>query len=119
MSQQSFGQKAVGLSFNPSGDAGVTQCKQHFATAIDQMNDLRNSTSNPEVKRMAQLLNEWDEHWDSDNCPPEQLIVSAKIDNKFTSMPSWLKDYRLWHPDKINACFASKHIKNGATNEQV
>lgn len=69
--------------------------------------------------RMAQLLNEWDEHWDSDNHPPEQLIVSAKINNKFTSMPSWLKDYRLWRPDKINACFASKHIKNGATNEQV
>ena len=55
MTQQTFGQKAVGLSFNPSGDAGVIRCKQHFATAIDQMNDLRNSASSPEVKRMASV----------------------------------------------------------------
>ena len=44
MTQQTFGQKAVGLSFNPSGDAAVHECKQRFADAIDQMNDLRNST---------------------------------------------------------------------------
>lgn len=36
-----FGQKAVGLTFNPSGDDAVAQCKQGFATLIDQMNDLR------------------------------------------------------------------------------
>ena len=50
MTQQTFGQKAVGLSFNPSGDDAVSECKQHFADAIDQMNDLRNSASSPEVK---------------------------------------------------------------------
>ena len=55
MTQQTFGQKAVGLSFNPSGDAGVINCKQHFATAIDQLNDLRTSTDSPEVKRMASI----------------------------------------------------------------
>ena len=55
MTQQTFGQKAVGLSFNPSGDDAVAQCKQRFADAIDQMNDLRNSASSPEVKRMASI----------------------------------------------------------------
>lgn len=40
-----FGQKAVGLTFNPSGDDAVAKCKQMFADAIDQMHDLR--TGNP------------------------------------------------------------------------
>ena len=55
MTQQTFGQKAVGLSFNPSGDDAVSECKQRFAVAIDQMNDLRTSSSSPEVKRMASV----------------------------------------------------------------
>ena len=38
-----------------SGDDAVAQCKQRFADAIDQMNDLRNSASSPEVKRMASV----------------------------------------------------------------
>ena len=51
-----FGEKAVGLSFNPSGDDAVTQAKRTFALAIDQMNDLRNDpTSSAEVKRMASV----------------------------------------------------------------
>ena len=53
--QQSFGQKAVGLSFNPSGDDLVGQCKQKFADSIDQLNDLRNSTTSGEVKRMCSV----------------------------------------------------------------
>lgn len=39
--QLSFGQKAVGLTFNPSGDDAVARCKQTFADAIDQMHELR------------------------------------------------------------------------------
>ncbi|MCF0074004.1 hypothetical protein LZD49_26215 [Dyadobacter sp. CY261] len=54
MSQQSFGQKAVGLSFNPSGDDAVSKAKQIFADAIDQLNELRN-TGTPEVKRLASI----------------------------------------------------------------
>lgn len=50
-----FGERAVGLTFNPSGDDAVAQCKAEFARAIDRMNDLRNSTDNPEVKRMASV----------------------------------------------------------------
>lgn len=51
----SFGERAVGLAFNPSGDPEVYACKSTFARAIDQMNDLRNSTADPEVKRHASI----------------------------------------------------------------
>jgi hypothetical protein len=50
-----FGQKAVGLNFNPSGDDAVGQAKQKFADAIDQLNDLRNSTTSGEVKRLCSI----------------------------------------------------------------
>lgn len=50
-----FGQKAVGLTFNPSGDDAVARCKQAFADAIDQLNDLRNAAADPEVKRMCSV----------------------------------------------------------------
>jgi len=36
-----FGEKMVGLSFNPSGDDAVAQCKTAFAKQIDGMDDLR------------------------------------------------------------------------------
>lgn len=55
MTAPTFGQKAVGLSFNPSGDDAVANCKQEFATCIDRLNDLRNATVSPEVKRMASV----------------------------------------------------------------
>ena len=55
MSDQSFGEKAVGLSFNPSGDDAVAACKREFAATIDRMNDLRATSDNPEVKRMASV----------------------------------------------------------------
>ncbi len=48
----SFGQKAVGLSFNPSGDPNVNQIKTIFAEAIDALNFLRNGSKNGEVARM-------------------------------------------------------------------
>jgi hypothetical protein len=51
----SFGEKAVGLTFNPSGEDAVSKCKAEFAAAIDRMNDLRNATDNTEVKRMASI----------------------------------------------------------------
>lgn len=55
MSEQTFGQKAVGLGFNPSNDDAVYQCKSEFATVIDRMNDLRLTSDNAEVKRMASI----------------------------------------------------------------
>lgn len=49
-----FGQKAVGLNFNPSGDDAVSQAKQTIANAIDQMNDFRNNPDTcPGAKRHA------------------------------------------------------------------
>ena len=46
--------------------------------------------------RMAELLEEWDETWDSHHMPEPH--VTAKQDNKFAKWPSWLLNYR--HPDK-------------------
>jgi hypothetical protein len=53
--EQTFGEKAVGFSFNPSGDDSVAQCKALFAACIDTMNNLREFHNNPEVKRMASI----------------------------------------------------------------
>ena len=53
--QLTFGQKAVGLTFNPSGDDAVAQCKQGFANEIDRMNDLRSKSESPEQKRLASV----------------------------------------------------------------
>jgi len=55
MSDQTFGQKAVGLSFNPSGDDAVTMVKTDAAKMIDDMNDLRVGSDSGEKKRMAAL----------------------------------------------------------------
>ncbi len=53
--EMTYGEQAVGLTFNPSNDDAVAQCKQEFAAVIDRMNDLRNSTNNVEMKRMASV----------------------------------------------------------------
>ena len=54
--QMTFGQRAVGLTFNPSADDAVAQCKALLAVAIDQMNDFRNApTTTPEAKRLASI----------------------------------------------------------------
>jgi hypothetical protein len=51
-----YGEMAVGLTFNPSNDDAVAQCKAEFARVIDRMNDLRNSMgSNPEIARMCSV----------------------------------------------------------------
>lgn len=50
----SFGQKAVGLTFNPSGNTEVHEAKTVMALAIDQMNNLRLSPKTcPGAKRHA------------------------------------------------------------------
>ena len=50
-----FGEKAVGLTFNPSNNSDVDFCKRGFAEMIDQMNVLRFSTTDKEVLRMASI----------------------------------------------------------------
>ena len=51
----SFGEKAVGISFNPSQDVAVDRIKAGFAELIDEMNDLRNETTSGEVKRLCSV----------------------------------------------------------------
>lgn len=36
-----FGEKAVGLSFNPSGNSDVQKVKEMYAAVIDHLNNLR------------------------------------------------------------------------------
>lgn len=50
-----YGQKAVGLTFNPSNDDKVAMCKQRYADLIDEMNELRNRTVSQEVERMCSI----------------------------------------------------------------
>lgn len=50
-----FGEKAVGLSFNPSGDADVVTLKKAYAGVIDQLNTIRENDQNPEVKRLCSV----------------------------------------------------------------
>jgi hypothetical protein len=50
-----FGQRAVGYSFNPSGSGTVFHIKDKFAEAIDYLNDLRQEFDNPEIKRMLSI----------------------------------------------------------------
>jgi len=47
-------------------------------------------------QKMADLLFEWDETWDSSSVPSP--FVTARKNNRFTKWPSWLLNYR--HPDK-------------------
>ena len=51
-----YGEKAVGLTFNPSNDDAVAQCKAEFAKVIDRMNELRHTVNtNPEIARMCSI----------------------------------------------------------------
>lgn len=48
-----FGEKAVGLTFNPGGSALVDEIKKAYANVIDTLNNIRNGTDSPEVARLA------------------------------------------------------------------
>lgn len=50
-----FGEKAVGLSFNPSQDENVKMLKERYAAIIDHLNDLRNATEDGETKRLLSV----------------------------------------------------------------
>jgi hypothetical protein len=47
-----YGERAVGLSFNPSGDKGVEKLKKLYAEIIDICNDERNRSHDSERKRL-------------------------------------------------------------------
>lgn len=46
-----FGEKAVGLTFNPGGSAVVHTIKTLYAAVIDELNTARNAATSPEAKR--------------------------------------------------------------------
>lgn len=51
-----YGEKAVGLSFNPSGDPAVHRCKVEFAAVIDHMHELRMANmGSSDIHRMASI----------------------------------------------------------------
>lgn len=50
-----YGEKAVGLTFNPGGHAQVNEIKKDFALVIDHINFIRENSSDAEVKRMCSI----------------------------------------------------------------
>jgi hypothetical protein len=58
--QLTFGEKAVGLTFNPSNDAHVQKIKEQFAAAIDTLSQLRGDGQSgertPESAEVARML---------------------------------------------------------------
>lgn len=50
-----FGEKAVGLTFNPSNDPDVQAVKEAFAKAIDLCNDLRAKHGQCEKSRLLSV----------------------------------------------------------------
>lgn len=57
--QLTFGEKAVGLTFNPGGNPKVEAIKKSFAATIDLLQDYRagnpNEEKHPEVSRMLSV----------------------------------------------------------------
>jgi len=51
----SYGEKAVGLTFNPGNSDAVHYAKHKYAELIDQMNNLRNTSTSSEQKRLASV----------------------------------------------------------------
>lgn len=50
-----FGERAVGLSFNPGGNPAVNEIKRATADYIDYLNNARNRADDQDVKRMLSL----------------------------------------------------------------
>lgn len=55
MSDLTFGQKAVGLTFNPSSMPQVDKIKSLFAEIIDELNNLRNEVPPGEALRLCSI----------------------------------------------------------------
>lgn len=53
--EMTYGEKAVGLTFNPSGNALVQEVKEAYAKIIDICNNIRTGTEDNEVKRLMSI----------------------------------------------------------------
>ena len=50
-----YGQRAVGMTFNPGGHHQVNEIKSKCADIIDYVNWIRETSDDPEVKRMCSI----------------------------------------------------------------
>lgn len=48
-----FGEKAVGLTFNPGNNPDVDEVKKLYAAIIDKLNDMRGENRNEQARRMS------------------------------------------------------------------
>ena len=55
VNEQTYGQKAVGINFNPSNDDAISICKKRYADLIDEMNDLIAITDSEQQKRLCSI----------------------------------------------------------------
>lgn len=55
MSEISYGERAVGLSFNPGGNPDVDELKHQFALVIDFLDQMRAKANTAEKKRLASI----------------------------------------------------------------
>lgn len=55
-SNATFGQKAVGLKFNPSNDDAIAETKQLFADLIDRANNGRKNANGPGQARHYSIV---------------------------------------------------------------
>ena len=51
----SFGEKAVGINFNPGGDENVNKIKTLYAEIIDYCNGMEQHNLNPEAIRLFEI----------------------------------------------------------------
>lgn len=55
MREMTYGEKAVGLTFNPSGDAKVKEVKEAYANVIDLLAELRTEAGQGEKGRLLSV----------------------------------------------------------------
>lgn len=53
--EQTYGERAVGLGFNPSGEDFVNATKRNYANIIDGLAEIRSKSEDPEQKRLASV----------------------------------------------------------------
>jgi hypothetical protein len=53
--EMTYGEKAVGLTFNPDGNPQVHAIKELYAEMIDALNDVRRTTVNQEQVRLLSI----------------------------------------------------------------
>lgn len=56
--EMTFGEQAVGLTFNPSGDEKVTALKEHYAAIIDILNSDRGDNRDERARLASVAITE-------------------------------------------------------------